>query len=285
VIRHEPEGWPDFPALLKRHGIRPDKRLGQHFLFDPGALARVVSAAGLRGGETVLEVGAGVGSLTLALSDAARKVIAVELDRRLLPALREALARRPNVEIVAGDILALDLPELVGRSPYVVVANIPYNITSLLIRRLLEAPRKASRLVLTVQEEVARRVSAGAGEMSLLALSVQLYGVPRVCGRIASGAFYPRPQVDSAILAIEVHPEPRLAAESIEAFFALARAGFHEKRKKLRNSISRGLGIEVQTVERWLEAAGLKPDCRAEDFALEVWQRLLEVAQAAGFRA
>jgi 16S rRNA (adenine1518-N6/adenine1519-N6)-dimethyltransferase len=140
------------------------------------------------------------------------------------------------------------------------------------------------RLVLTVQEEVARRVSAGAGDMSLLALSVQLYGAPRVCGTISAGAFYPPPQVDSAILAIDVHPVPRLPAESIEPFFALARAAFHERRKKLRNSISRGLGVEVRAVERWLEAAALKPDCRAEDLSLGDWERVLRVSEAGALR-
>jgi 16S rRNA (adenine1518-N6/adenine1519-N6)-dimethyltransferase len=284
VRRPEPEDWPDFPALLKRHGIRSDKRLGQHFLFDAGALGRVAAAAGLGAGETALEVGAGVGSLTLALSYAAKRVVAVEVDRRLLPALREAVARRTNVEIVVGDVLALDLAALVGGSPYVVVANIPYNITSHLIRRLLEAPVRAERLVLTVQEEVARRVSASAGEMSLLALSVRLYGAPRIDGRIPPGAFHPPPRVESAILVIDVHREPRLSAERIEPFFALARAGFHEKRKKLRNSLARGLDVEPGAVARWLEAAALPPACRAEDLALEDWDRLLRAAEARGLR-
>ncbi len=166
--------FPDFPSLLHRHGVRPDKRLGQHFLFDPAALHKVVAAAGLRGDETVLEVGAGVGSLTCRLAEAAGRVIAVEIDRRLIPLLQEAVRAFPNIQIVQGDVLSLDLEALVAGGSYLVVANIPYQITSQLIRWLLEARRPPRVLVLTIQREVAERVVAQAGEISLLALSVQM---------------------------------------------------------------------------------------------------------------
>jgi len=279
-----PEPRPDFRGLLRRHGIRPDKRLGQHFLFEPAALERVVAAAELTGNETVLEIGAGVGSLTLQLAAAARKVIAVEVDPRLIPALREAVADRPNIELVVGDILRLDLPGLIGGSPYVVVANIPYYITSHLLRRLLETPARAARLVLTVQEEVAERVTAEAGKHSLLALGVQLYGSAVVAGRIPAGAFHPPPAVDSAILVVRVHERPRIAPDLIAPFFLLARAGFNQKRKQLRNSLSRGLGVEGNVVAEWIEAAGLRPDCRAEDLGLKEWERLLSAARPGGIK-
>jgi 16S rRNA (adenine1518-N6/adenine1519-N6)-dimethyltransferase len=273
---------PDFRALLRRHGIRPDKRLGQHFLFDPSALDRVVTAAGLSGEETALEIGAGVGSLTLRLAAATRRVIAVEVDARLMPALGEAVADRPNVELVAGDILELDLAALVGAAPYLVVANIPYNITSHLLRRLLETPARASRLVLTVQEEVAERVTAERGKQSLLSLSVHLHGTAAIAGRIPAAAFHPPPAVDSAILAVRISERPRIAPDLIDPFFALARAGFGQKRKKLRNALSRGRGVGVGTVRSWIEAARLDPDCRAEDLRLDEWERLVRAAQGAG---
>jgi 16S rRNA (adenine1518-N6/adenine1519-N6)-dimethyltransferase len=277
-----PGDWPDFRALLRRHGIHPDKRLGQHFLFDPAALDRVVACADLRGDETILEVGAGLGSLTLKLASAARRVIAVEIDRRLIPALEETVAGRDHVEVVAGDILALDLPRLIGEAPYAVIANIPYNITSHLLRRLLEAPRAPTRLVLTVQREVADRVTSGAGKQSLLSLGVELYGRAEVRGRIAPGAFFPPPEVESAILVVRIHAEPRLGPDLIDPFFRMARAGFSQKRKKLRNSLAGGLAVEPTVVTRWLAAASLPVDSRAEDLRLEDWERLVLASRREG---
>ncbi len=274
--------WPDFRALLRRHGIRPDKRLGQHFLFDPAALDRVVACADLSGGETILEVGAGVGSLTLRLASAARRVIAVEIDRRLIPALEETVAGRVNVEVVVGDILTLDLARLIGGAAYAVIANIPYNITSHLLRRLLEAPRPPTRLVLTVQREVADRVTSGAGKQSLLALGVELYGRAEVRGRIAPGAFYLPPEVESSILVVRMHAQPRLAPDLIDPLFRMARAGFGQKRKKLRNSLAGGLEVGTPTVTRWLAAADLPADCRPEDLGLEDWERLVIASRGDG---
>lgn len=273
-----PERPPDYRGLLRKHGIRPNKRLGQHFLFEAAALERVVAAAELQGDETVLEIGAGVGSLTHRLAQAARRVLAVEVDGRLIPALQEAVASCANVEIIPGDILDLDLGALLREQSYQVVANIPYQITSILIRRLLEAPRPAQRLVLTIQREVAERVVAGVGEMSLLALSVQLYGEPRLAGSILAGAFFPPPNVDSSILRVDIHPEPRLPRELIPPFFRIARAGFGQKRKQLRNALAGGLGLEPRAVAEWLVRAGLSPQSRAQELELEDWERLVRSA-------
>lgn len=269
---------PDFQGLLRKHGVRPDKRLGQHFLFEPAALERVVAAAELRGDEAVLEIGAGIGSLTYRLARTARRVLAVEVDRRLIPALEEAVASEGNVEIIPGDILSLDLGVLLGEPLYYVVANIPYQITSLLIRRLLESPQPAKRLVLTVQREVAERVVAGTGQMSLLALSVQLYGEPRLAGTIPAGAFFPPPNVDSAILRVDVHPEPRLPRAMIPLFFRIARAGFSQRRKQLRNALAGGLGFQPQAVAAWLASSGVSPQSRAQELGLEDWERLARLA-------
>ncbi|MEW6568172.1 MAG: 16S rRNA (adenine(1518)-N(6)/adenine(1519)-N(6))-dimethyltransferase RsmA [Chloroflexota bacterium] len=278
-----PSQAPDFRELLRRHGIRPDKRLGQHFLFERAALEKVVGAAELSPQDTVLEIGAGVGSLTLCLAAKVARVVAVEVDARLLPALRAATADCANVRLIEGDILAIDLDRTFVGTPYLVVANIPYAITSLLIRRLLEAPAPAARLVITVQREVAERVVAGAGEMSLLALSVQVYGRPRIAGILPAGAFYPPPRVDSAILRIDRHAPPLLGREQVPLFFALARAGFGQKRKKLRNALSAGPGVEPGRVVAGLQRVGLAPNSRAQELTLEAWIRLTQVAQEEGW--
>jgi 16S rRNA (adenine1518-N6/adenine1519-N6)-dimethyltransferase len=274
------------PGLLKRHGLRADKKLGQNFLQDPVCLLEIVRAAELRGDEWVLEIGAGLGSLTRYLALAARQVVAVELDRDLIPVLQEVLADAPNVRIVQGDILKLKPAELMPANNYLVVANIPYYITSAIIRHLLDAPAPASprprRLVLTIQKEVAERICAAPGDMSLLALSVQVYGMPRLAGRIPAAAFYPAPSVDSAILIVDVHPAPRVAPALLPAFFQLIKAGFSQKRKTLRNSLSAGLRIGPNDAEARLHVAGIDPRRRAETLSIEEWEKLAagQIAQS-----
>jgi 16S rRNA (adenine1518-N6/adenine1519-N6)-dimethyltransferase len=262
--------------LMRRYRLRPDRRMGQHFLVDPVALERVVSAASLQGDETVLEIGAGLGALTVRLADRAREVIAVEYDRRLMPALREVVGTNPRVQLVSADILEVNLADLLGARPYRVVANIPYQITSMLLRRLLEREPVPDRLVLTVQREVAERVASGPGEMSLLALGVQMYGVPTVVGRVLSGSFLPPPDIDSAILRVDLHPRPIVPSQLVGPVFRLARAGFAQKRKKLRNALAAGLALEPAEVEPRLRAAGIDPSARAETLGLADWQRLAE---------
>lgn len=264
----------DVHALLRRHQLRPDKRLGQNFLVDEAALQRVVEAAGLSGSETVLEVGPGLGSLTLRLATAARRVVAVELDSRLFPALEEVLAGCGNVELVCGDILEVNLVDLVqdaASSAYKVVANIPYYLTSALIRRLLESRLSFERLVLTVQREVAERIVAVPDDMNLLALSVQVYGNPQVVAHIPAGAFFPVPEVDSAVVRIDLYPEPLLAPQPLEQFFRLARAGFSQKRKTLRNSLSGGMQCTPGLAASLLEKAGIDANRRAETLSLADW--------------
>jgi 16S rRNA (adenine1518-N6/adenine1519-N6)-dimethyltransferase len=273
----------NIPALLKKHGLRPDKRLGQNYLVDTEALKRIVEAAGVQAGDAILEIGPGLGSLTRYLATAGRHVTAVELDGRLIPALREVLEPFPNVNIVEGDILLLDPAELMADglqmnrtedSAYVVVANIPYYITSPLIRHLLEARLRPARLTLTVQQEVAERITAEAGEMSLLALSVQVYGRPGIAARIPAGAFYPSPQVDSAVVRVEIFSEPLFPPPVLETVFRLAKAGFSQKRKMLRNSLAAGLHMPPAQAEVLLTTAGIEPTRRAETLSLEEWGQL-----------
>ncbi len=269
----------NFAALLKRHGLHADKRLSQNFLQDPGALERITEASEIEAQDTVLEIGAGLGSLTRYLARSAARVVAVELDRRLIPILQSVLAPYSNVDLRAGDILKLDLQGFQLPPNYLVVANIPYRITSAIIRRLLEAESKPRRIVLTIQREVAERICASPPEMSILALSVQVYGKPAIVAHVPPEAFYPAPRVDSAVLRIDIYPTPRLAAPRLEKFFQLIRAGFSQKRKTLRNALSAGLGISTTEVEAWLKLADIDPGRRAESLELEEWGKLSELRQ------
>lgn len=264
------------PALLRKYGLKPDKRLGQVFLVEPIALQRVVEAAEILTGDSVLEIGAGLGSLTRYLAAAASKVVAVEVDERIMPALQEILTPFTNISLVYGDILELDPAELMGQAGYLVVANIPYYITSLIMRHLLETRLRPQRVVLTVQREVAGRICAQPGEMNLLALSVQVYGKPLVAAYIPAGSFYPLPKVDSAVIRVDIYPTPVIPYTHLDLFFRLAKAGFSQKRKTLRNALAGGLAWKTEQVEQLLQAASIDPRRRAETLSLEEWQRLVE---------
>jgi 16S rRNA (adenine1518-N6/adenine1519-N6)-dimethyltransferase len=264
-------------SLLRQFGLRPKQGLGQNFLAAPGALRSVVAAAEIPPDADVLEVGPGLGHLTRYLARAARRVVAVELDPDLIPVLSQVLAKYGNVTVVQGDILALDPAGLMGQAGYLVVANIPYYITSALIRHLLEGGPRPAQIVLTIQSEVAERICAPAGEMSLLALGVQVYGRPQITARIPAGAFYPPPRVDSAVLKIELFPEPLIPVKRIERFFQLCKAGFSQKRKTLRNSLSAGLRLPPDAAAQLLRAAGIDPQRRAETLSLAEWAQLLDV--------
>ncbi len=267
------------PALLRQFNLHPDKSLGQNFLADEGALAMGAAAAVAGPDETVLEIGPGLGSLTRHLAVAARRVVAVELDEGLLPALREVLRPHPNVEVVHGDILNLS-PRALGLPPgYKVAANIPYYITSAVIRHLLEAEARPGRIVLTVQREVAERICAQPGEMSLLAVSVQFYSVPRILARIPAGAFYPRPNVESAVVRLDVLLHWAVDVGDSETFFRVVKAGFSQKRKQLRNALSGGLHLSGDQVGAWLARAGVDPRRRAETLALEEWGALCKTLE------
>ena len=260
--------------ILKAHGLRADKALGQNFLQDPYALERIVNVAEILPTDTVLEVGPGLGALTRHLANAAQNVIAVELDGRLLPALQEVISGYTNIEIVQGDMLKLSPAKIVPVPDYLVVANIPYYITSALLRHLLETTPRPRRVVLTVQKEVAERICASAPDLSLLAISVQVYGVPRVAATIPAGAFYPAPNVDSAVVRIDLSPAPFIPYALLDTFFLLAKAGFSQKRKTLRNSLSAGMRKPPAEIESTLRAAGIDPMRRAETLSLDEWREL-----------
>jgi 16S rRNA (adenine1518-N6/adenine1519-N6)-dimethyltransferase len=206
-------------------------------------------------------------------------VIAVELDGKLFPPLETVLSPYQNIHLVQDDILALEPQEIIDQQDYLVVANIPYYITSAVIRHLLESQLKPRRIVLTIQKEVAERICAGPGDMSLLSLSVQVYGQPRIVEKIPAGAFFPAPKVDSAVLVIDIYPSPLIPQEYLETFFKLIKAGFSQKRKTLRNSLSSGLAIPPTSAANLIERAGIDPQRRAETLSIEEWQRLASTKQ------
>ena len=265
--------------ILKQFGLWASKGLGQNFLEDPEALQQIAGAAEPQAADTVLEVGPGLGSLTRYLAVVAREVVAVELDARFLPVLRNVLKAYRNVRLVQGDMLALSPAALGLPEDYIVAANIPYNITSALLRHLLASQPRPKRMVLTVQKEVAQRICAAPPDMSLLALSVQVYGRPSTVAQIPAVAFLPVPKVDSAVVRIELYPEPEIDRSLLPDFFELIRAGFSQKRKMLRNALAGGLHIAPSESHRLLLQAGIDPQRRAETLDLREWEALTRVHQ------
>ncbi len=262
----------DVRNILRRYNIHPKKRLGQNFLVDEAALGKVAAAAELAPGDTVLEIGAGLGSLTRHLAGMAGRVVAVEFDEELLPALHDTLKGYNQVELVQGDILRLDLDgRLKLPAGYKVAANIPYYITSAVIRHLLEARVRPQQIVLMVQREVAERMMAQPDDMNLLAVSVQFYSQPSRVARVSAGAFYPRPDVDSEIVRLEVRARPAVEVPDTEGFFRVVKAGFSQKRKQLRNALGGGLQLEPAQVDALLAEAGVTSQRRAETLTLAEW--------------
>ena len=263
-------------ALLRRYHLHAHKGLGQNFLQDPLALEGIVAASQIQPTDIVLEIGPGLGSLTRYLAAAAKEVIAVELDGNLIPPLKAVLAPYENINVIHGDILKLSPENLISEDNYLVVANIPYYITSAVIRHLLESKSRPRRIVLTIQKEVAQRICAKPGDMSLLALSVQVYGAPRLAAQIPAEAFFPAPKVDSAVLIIDIYPSPKVKEELLGKFFKLVKAGFSQKRKTLRNSLSSGLHISPTGAVELLNRTNIDPQRRAETLSIEEWERLAE---------
>ena len=267
----------DWRALLDELGVRPSRSKGQNFLHDPAIVRRIAEASEIAPGELVLEIGPGLGVLTRELAARAGRVIAVELDRRLAAHL--AGAGIAGVDVVEADILATDVAVLTGGQRYVVVANLPYNIAAAVIEHLLSSPARPQRLLVMVQREVAERIVARPPKMSILAVAVQFYGRPRVVLRVGPGAFIPAPKVESAVLRIDVAPEPPLPERAQAGFFRLVRAGFGQRRKQLANALAAGLRQPKATVEAALHEAGIAPERRAETLTVDDWLRLYRASR------
>ena len=265
--------------LLANYNLEPKKSLGQNFLFDENVLARIVDAAGLVPQDQVLEIGPGLGSLTRLLAHHASRVVAIELDGRFIPILQNQLAEFDNVELIHADILDQNPAELF-QSHYKVVANVPFYITGAILRHLLASIAKPSLMVLTVQKEVAERITAVPPNMSLLSVSVQYYGHPQIATIIKAGAFWPRPDVDSSVIRIDLHKQPPDGIDSVqeENFFRLVRVGFSQKRKQLQKNL-RQLQLSREQIDHLLQKSGIDGRRRAETVSLDEWHVLAQAIE------
>lgn len=265
---------------LQRLGLRAAKGLGQHFLVDSSVLDVVVSAADLRPEDVVVEVGPGLGILTGELVRRVERLVAVEVDARLVDALRGRFPAAGGLTLLNADVLDLDPARLVADTgngaarAYKVVANLPYYVGSAIIRHFLESSCKPTLMVVMVQKEVAESMAAVPGGMSILGVSVQLYARPTIVASVPAESFYPKPKVDSAVVRLDVYREPALELEDKAAFFEVVRAGFGAPRKQLRNSLAVGWRRPAGEIANLLEGIGIDPRRRAETLSLQEWERL-----------
>lgn len=261
--------------VLSRHGFHFSKALGQNFLINPGVCPRMAAECGAQGCKGVIEVGPGIGVLTWELSQVAQKVCAIELDSRLFPVLEETLTGRDNVKIIPGDVMKLDLNQLIrqefGGGPVCVCANLPYYITSPVILRLLEEGLPLTSITVMVQKEAAQRLCAAPGERECGAVSVAVHyrSQPKLLFQVGRGSFLPPPKVDSAVLRLDLRQEPPVSVADEDWFFRVSRAAFAQRRKTAANSLSATLGLPKPQVEQALAAAGAAENVRAERLTLE----------------
>jgi 16S rRNA (adenine1518-N6/adenine1519-N6)-dimethyltransferase len=262
-------------AFLRAHGFRPKRRLGQNFLREAAVLRRIAAECEIAATDWILEIGAGYGSLTELLAKDAARVVAVEVDARLATLAKEYLMDLPNVQVLCADVLAISVAQLGFPTSFLVVGNIPYYLTAPILRHLLDVAPRPRRLVLTLQKEVAQRICAGPPDMSLLSLSVQAYGRPRLVERLSAAAFYPVPRVDSAVIRIDTYPGgPPVGADDLDGIFKLARAAFRQKRKNLANALAPALRASPPDARELLQLAGIDPRRRAQTLSLQEWHAL-----------
>lgn len=259
---------------LRRYHIRPARHRGQNFLIDQSVYEDIIKTAKLSKDDVVLEIGAGLGTLTERLSPLVRRVVAVELDHQLADILKQRLSALKNIEIIQNNILAVSAADLGLREPYKIVANIPYNITGAFFKKFLMTDIQPVALTVLVQREVGERIVAKPGNMSLLALSIRLYAEPSLVRIVPALSFYPPPEVESAILQISaIHPFSFTDVDE-KFFWQVARVGFSAKRKQLHNNLSAGLGLTDAGAKTALKEAGLSLTVRAENLSLNDWRNL-----------
>jgi 16S rRNA (adenine1518-N6/adenine1519-N6)-dimethyltransferase len=260
--------------FLYAHHIRPNKAFGQNFLVDRDVLLHIVEAAEIDADDQILELGAGTGVLTRELAKRARRVVAVELEREMLSLLTKTTHNYTNVEIIERNLLYVDPGKIFGSDSYKLVANLPYYVASPTFRHFLESANPPRLFVVMVQYEVAQRIIAAPGDLSMLGVSIQFYGEPKIIAHVPARAFYPAPKVDSAILRIDLKDEVPLTPGQRDSFFRLVQAGFSERRKQLHNSLAHGLHRKNADVRPWLLAAHIDPSRRAETLSIEDWLQL-----------
>jgi 16S rRNA (adenine1518-N6/adenine1519-N6)-dimethyltransferase len=274
-----------YRQLLRQFGVKPKKRLGQHFLIEEAVLERILSAAEISPGDIVVEVGPGLGVLTEGLAKQGARVIAVELDSKLVALLKKRLTAFPDVKIVHADILKATPRQLLQNDltasalfrGYKVVANLPYYITSPVLRHFFEAPLRPSKMIVMVQKEVGEAIVAAPGKMSLLSVRTQFYSKPAIISTVAAASFYPPPKVDSVILSLDVYSQPPIEVPDVAGFFDIVMHGFSSPRKQLRNALAHSLEMPPSQVSVFLEKAGIDGKRRAETLTLEEWRELWEV--------
>jgi 16S rRNA (adenine1518-N6/adenine1519-N6)-dimethyltransferase len=274
-----------YRQLLRKSGFKPKKRLGQHFLVDEAVLEHILSAAELSPGDIVVEIGPGLGILTEGLARRGAKVIAVELDAKLVALLKKRLAAFPDVKIVHADILEVtpaqllkdNLPASELARGYKVIANLPYYITSPVLSHFLEAQPRPSEMVVMVQKEVGEAITAALGKMRLLSVRTQFYSRPAIISYVPAASFYPPPKVDSVILRLDVYSRPPVEVSDAAGFFDIVMHGFSAPRKQLRNSLAHSLEMPPSQVASLLEKAGIEAKRRAETLSLEEWRELWKI--------
>lgn len=281
-------------GLLRRFNLQARKGLGQHFLIDEAVLELITSAAELTSTDVIMEIGPGLGVLTKELAKQGGRVVTIELDSKLAAILKQTLASFSNVTIINEDILQVDPatllreqevgfpPAVISPFSYKVVANLPYYITSPVLRHFLEASLKPQIIVVMVQKEVAETIVAKPGQMSMLSISVQFYGQPTIISYVPAQCFYPAPEVDSAILKINLYSQPPVEVTDKESFFELVRAGFTASRKQIGNSLAQGLELSKAECLSLLGKASIVPQRRAETLTLGEWARLWQVFTRVG---
>ena len=274
-----------YRQLLRQFGFKPKKSLGQHFLIDETVLGHILTAAELSPGDIVIEIGPGLGILTEGLAKQRARVIAVELDAKLVALLKKRLSGFPSVKIIRADILKISPRELLENNlavsdlarGYKVVANLPYHITSPVLSRFLEAQPRPSRMVVMVQKEVGEAIAAAPGKMRFLSVKAQFYSRPAIVSHVAPASFYPAPKVDSVILRLDVYSRPPIEVSDVGNFFDIVMHGFRAPRKQLRNSLAHSLEMPAGQVASLLEKAGIEARRRAETLSLEEWRELWKI--------
>ena len=274
-----------YRQVLRQFGFKPKKSLGQHFLIDEAVLERILSAAELSPGDIVVEVGPGLGILTEGLAKQRARVIAVELDSKLVALLKKRLAAFPDVKIVHADILKVTPQRLLQNNlpaselvrGYKVIANLPYYITSPILRHFLEGESRPSAMVVMVQKEVGEAIAATPGKMSLLSVKIQFYSKPEIICYVPAASFYPPPKVESVILRLDVYSRPPIEVSDVAGFFDIVMHGFSAPRKQLRNSLAHSLEMPPSQVASLLEKAGIEAKRRAETLSLEEWRELWKI--------
>lgn len=269
-------------ALLRQVDLRLSRKLGQHLLADPDVLRTMMGRVRQGDHAQILEIGPGLGSLTVCLAEVAQRVVTVEIDARMLAVLDATLAFHTSVETVHADAVAFDPQPYFGETPYTLAANLPYSVATPVIRQLVAHPAGPQRMVVMLQREVAERVCAAPGEMSYLSLLMQTYGETGRLFDVSARAFYPPPKVDSAVVEVNRRAEPYYPLAAIDDVLRLARAGFSQRRKQVHNSVRSLLRIDDEHMVWLLDQADIEPQCRPQELSLDAWFALYQAVKADG---